>query len=99
MIEFTAEHRQFRAMVRQFIETEINPNGDKWEADGIFPAHDLFPQVGAQRIGELHQGGCQTKWLQVRWVNLGRTSVNSRTSPTPIAGGQDRIENSEAGNG
>jgi citronellyl-CoA dehydrogenase len=50
MIEFTAEHRQFRAMVRQFIETEINPNADKWEADGIFPGHELFAKAGALGI-------------------------------------------------
>lgn len=46
MIQFTAEHREFRAMVRRFVETEINPHADKWEADGIFPAHELFPKVG-----------------------------------------------------
>jgi citronellyl-CoA dehydrogenase len=46
MIQFTAEHREFRAMVRRFVETEINPHADTWEADGIFPAHELFPKVG-----------------------------------------------------
>ncbi len=46
MIQFTTEHREFRAMVRRFVETEINPHADKWEADGIFPAHELFPKVG-----------------------------------------------------
>ena len=46
MIQFTAEHREFRAMVRRFVETEINLHADKWEADGIFPAHELFPKVG-----------------------------------------------------
>jgi citronellyl-CoA dehydrogenase len=47
MIEFTREHHEFRATVRRFIETEINPNADKWESDGTFPAHELFPKVGA----------------------------------------------------
>ncbi len=46
MIDFTAEHRQFRASVRRFVETEINPNADKWEADAFFPAHELFPKAG-----------------------------------------------------
>ncbi|MGB7981577.1 MAG: acyl-CoA dehydrogenase family protein [Candidatus Nanopelagicales bacterium] len=46
MIEFTSEHRQFRASVRRFVETEINPNADKWEADAFFPAHELFPKAG-----------------------------------------------------
>ncbi len=47
MIEFSTEHRQFRASVRRFVETEINPNADKWEADAFFPAHELFPKAGA----------------------------------------------------
>ena len=46
MIEFTAEHREFRALVRRFVETEINPNADKWEAAGIFPAHEVFATAG-----------------------------------------------------
>ncbi len=47
MINFTPEHDQFRASIRKFVETEINPNVDKWEADGIFPAHELFAKLGA----------------------------------------------------
>lgn len=46
MIQFAAEHREFRALVRRFVETEINPNADKWEAAGIFPAHELFAKAG-----------------------------------------------------
>jgi citronellyl-CoA dehydrogenase len=44
---FTAEHEQFRQSVRQLVENEINPNVDKWEDDEIFPAHELFPKIGA----------------------------------------------------
>ncbi len=47
MITFTPEHREFRRTVRRFVETEINPNADKWEADQIFPAHELFAKAGA----------------------------------------------------
>jgi citronellyl-CoA dehydrogenase len=46
MITFTPEHREFRALVRRFVETEINPNADKWEADAIFPAHEVFAKAG-----------------------------------------------------
>ena len=46
MITFTPEHREFRAMVKRFVETEINPNADKWEADAIFPAHEVFAKAG-----------------------------------------------------
>jgi citronellyl-CoA dehydrogenase len=46
MIEFTPEHRQFRATVRRFVETEINAHAEQWEADRIFPAHELFARAG-----------------------------------------------------
>ena len=37
----------FRKTVRDFVEKEINPHADEWEAAGIFPAHELFPKLGA----------------------------------------------------
>lgn len=46
-VEFTAEHDLFRATVRDFVEREIQPHVDEWEAAGTFPAHDLFPKLGA----------------------------------------------------
>ena len=48
---FTTEHEQFRASVRRLVEDEINANADAWEEEGIFPAHELFPKLGA--IGAL----------------------------------------------
>jgi citronellyl-CoA dehydrogenase len=44
-MQFTAEHEQFRKSVRAFVESEINPNVDKWEEARIFPAHELFPKL------------------------------------------------------
>ena len=46
-MRFTAEHDQFRQTVRQVIDREINPQVDQWEADGCFPAHELFAKLGA----------------------------------------------------
>jgi citronellyl-CoA dehydrogenase len=43
---FTDEHEEIRRTVRNFIEKEINPYVDKWEADGIFPAQELFKKMG-----------------------------------------------------
>lgn len=43
---FTEEHEMFRQSVRAFVEREINPHVDEWEEAGIFPAHDLFKQMG-----------------------------------------------------
>ncbi|MBM9508237.1 acyl-CoA dehydrogenase family protein [Actinacidiphila acididurans] len=51
MVNFTAEHKAFRELVRNFAEKEIGPFADEWEAKGIFPAHELFPKLG--RLGLL----------------------------------------------
>ena len=40
------EHLAIRETVSAFIEKEINPHTDKWEQEGIFPAHDLFKKMG-----------------------------------------------------
>lgn len=44
-MKISAEHEQFRKVVRSFIEAEINPYVDQWEEDRIFPAHELFPKL------------------------------------------------------
>ena len=43
---FTAEHEAFRRVVRRFVETEINPHVEEWEAARIWPAHDVLKQMG-----------------------------------------------------
>lgn len=43
---FTAEHDEPRRILQRFIVNEINPHVDQWEADGIFPAHELFKKLG-----------------------------------------------------
>lgn len=45
-MQFTPEHEEFRRTVQQFVANEINPNVPKWEAEGIFPAHELFKKMG-----------------------------------------------------
>ena len=47
MTVFTDEHEMFRQTVRDFVEKEINPHAEAWEAAGMFPAHELFPKLGA----------------------------------------------------
>jgi len=49
-MQFTAEHEQFRKTVRDIVEKEINPHADEWERTGIFPAHELFPKLGAAGV-------------------------------------------------
>ena len=43
---FTEDHEAFRKSARAVLEREILPHFDQWEADGIFPAHELFKKLG-----------------------------------------------------
>ncbi|MGB2757879.1 MAG: acyl-CoA dehydrogenase family protein [Acidimicrobiia bacterium] len=44
---FTPEHDAFRSMLASFVEREINPRVEEWEAAGDFDAHDVFAKLGA----------------------------------------------------
>jgi acyl-CoA dehydrogenase len=41
---FTTEHEEFRAAVRRFVETELYPHTDEWEAARWFP-NDVFTRL------------------------------------------------------
>ena len=43
---YTQEHLELQRSVKKFIDTEINPHVDEWEAAEIFPAHELFKKMG-----------------------------------------------------
>jgi citronellyl-CoA dehydrogenase len=43
----TDEHRIFRKTLRDLFVREIEPHIDEWEAARTFPAHELFPKLGA----------------------------------------------------
>lgn len=45
-MQWTDEHRQFRRLVRDYVEGEINPHADEWEEAGMMPLHDIFRQMG-----------------------------------------------------
>ena len=45
-MQYTHEHREIQNTLKRFIETEINPHVDEWEAAEIFPAHELFKKMG-----------------------------------------------------
>ena len=46
-MRFTEEHELFRKTVRNLVDSKINPHVDQWEADGVFPAHEVFQTLGA----------------------------------------------------
>ena len=43
---YTDEHHEIQRTTRRFVEQEINPFVDEWEAAKIFPAHELFKKMG-----------------------------------------------------
>src|SRR5512143_3497769 len=45
-VYFTPEHRAFRETVRRFVQTEMAPHVDAWEAASGFP-RDLYRKCGA----------------------------------------------------
>ena len=46
-MQLTHEHEQLRDTVRRWIREQVNPHVDAWEQAGIFPAHEVFGQMGA----------------------------------------------------
>lgn len=44
---YGAEHKELIRSLTKFIDQEINPYVDEWEAAGEFPTHDLFKKLGA----------------------------------------------------
>ncbi len=44
--QLTPEHEALRATAKRFIAEQVNPYVDQWEADEIFPAHQVFKGMG-----------------------------------------------------
>ncbi len=67
---FTPEHDAFRHSVRRFVETEINPHVEAWEAARIWPAHELLRKMGGLGLlglsyPEEYGGGGADYWYSV----------------------------------
>jgi citronellyl-CoA dehydrogenase len=45
-MQYTHEHREIQNTLKRFIEAEINPHVDEWEAAEIFPVHEVFKKMG-----------------------------------------------------
>jgi citronellyl-CoA dehydrogenase len=54
-MQFTQEHEELRRSLQKFIDAEINPYVDEWEAARIFPAHALFKKMGAAGFLGIHK--------------------------------------------
>jgi citronellyl-CoA dehydrogenase len=45
-MQYTHEHLEIQKTMRRFIDEEINPHVDEWEAAEQFPAHEVFKKMG-----------------------------------------------------
>ncbi len=45
-MQLTHEHEAVRRTLRRFIDEQINPHVDEWEAAEEFPVHEVFKQLG-----------------------------------------------------
>jgi citronellyl-CoA dehydrogenase len=45
-MQWTHEHQEVQKTLKRFIDAEINPHVDEWEAAEIFPAHEVFKKLG-----------------------------------------------------
>ncbi len=45
-MQWTHEHLEIQKTLKRFIEAEINPHVDAWEAAEMFPAHAVFKKLG-----------------------------------------------------
>ena len=45
-MHFTHEHLEIQKTLKRFIDAEINPHVDEWEAAEMFPAHEVFKKMG-----------------------------------------------------
>lgn len=77
-IYFNEEHDALRKLVRDFVQNEINPHVEDWEAEGIFPAHILFKKLGDLGLlgltyPEEYGGGGMDYWYQTVFLEeIGR---------------------------
>jgi citronellyl-CoA dehydrogenase len=87
-MQLTAEHDQLRSTLKKFIDTEINPNVDKWEEAEIFPAHEVFKGLG--RLGLLgvnkpvEYGGMGLDWSYAAVVAETLGHINCGSVPMAI---------------
>jgi hypothetical protein len=45
-MHYSHEHLEIQKTLKRFIDEEINPHVDEWEAAEIFPAHQVFKRLG-----------------------------------------------------
>lgn len=77
-MRMTTEHDEFRAMVRRFVDDEINPAVAAWEAAEAMPLHDVFAKMaglgllGLEYETEYGGQGADHVYTQILAEEMGR---------------------------
>jgi citronellyl-CoA dehydrogenase len=53
-LRFTEQHRELGKTVAKFVEQELNPQVDKWEAQEEFPSREVFQKLGQLGLLGVH---------------------------------------------
>ena len=56
-MQYTHEHEEIQRTLKRFIDEEINPHVDEWEAAEAFPAHEVFKRARRARPARPDQAG------------------------------------------
>ena len=100
-MQLTAEHIALQDTVKQFIARQITPNIAAWEKAGIFPAHELFREMGKMGTQGVSMGiAVQTDMATPALARFGSEQLCQEFLVPAIAGEQVvSIGVSEAGAG
>jgi citronellyl-CoA dehydrogenase len=84
---FTEQHRALQHTLKRIIDQEINPHVDQWEAEGAFPAHELFAKLGKQGLLGVTKpsryGGMELDWTYS--LAMAETLGHIRCGGVPMA--------------
>ncbi len=87
-MRLTHQHEEIRNTVTRFVEAEINPYVDQWEADEIFPAHEVFKKMGSLGLLGINKpeedGGLGLDYSYAAVMNEATGTINCGGIPMAI---------------
>ena len=86
-MQLTHEHEQLRSTILRWITGQVNPHVDQWEREEVFPAHQVFRQMGELGLLGLtkpqENGGSALDWSYA--AVLAETLAEIRCGGVPMA--------------
>lgn len=84
---FSEQHRALQHTLERIIDEAINPHVDQWEAEGAFPAHEVFATLGKQGLLGVTKpsryGGMELDWTYS--LAMAETLGHIRCGGVPMA--------------